>query len=63
MKYSVLEAPRLRLFQHEADSPEESEDAHPAAVSAQLLPDVPAPPLLLRLYTAAPPPHRVTAAL
>lgn len=37
MEYPVFEAPRLRLLQQKAESPEESKDAHPAAVSAQLM--------------------------
>lgn len=51
MKYSVFVAPRLRLFQQEAEDPQKSEDAHPAALSAQLLsPDVTRSSLLLASF-------------
>lgn len=53
MKYSVLEAPCVRLLQQEPESPDEEKDAHPATVSAQLLCSAllcaPALPLLLLL--------------
>lgn len=50
VEYSVLVAPCLRLLQQETECAEQCQDAHCAAVRAQLLPDC-------SFYNSSPPPQ------
>lgn len=56
VKYSVFEAPSLRLFEQEAQGPEESEEPHPAAAPSRCFQELAPPPLALYRPATAPSP-------